>query len=167
MGPPPSTTPASVGHENTHCDCTHVAVPDTVPPTGGRQGVPHEPQFWLSLVRLKQPGSVGQTTVGDEHGAWHCEATQMSPVGHLFPQLPQLSSSVIVSASHPPPPPLLLPLLPPLLDESAWPPPPDSTEASPPLGGAPVPPLAQARKDATAAPPPRTTTAASVVTRER
>jgi hypothetical protein len=163
MGPPPSTTPASVGHVKMHCDPTHAAVPTTVPAAGGRHCVPHVPQFWLSFVRLKHPGSPAQTVVGDEHGSWHCEATQMSPVGHTWPQLPQLVSSVIVSASQEPPPPLLLPLL---LDESP-PPLPDSVEASLPLAGAPVPPLAQARKDTTAVAPPRRRTETSVAARER
>jgi hypothetical protein len=167
MGPPPSTTPASVGHVKTHCDAMQLAVPGTVPAAGGRHCVPHVTQFWLSLVRSKQPGSPGQDVFGATQGAWHCEATQMSPVVQMCPQPPQLVQSVCVSASQVPPPPLLLPLLPPLLDESACPPLPDSVDASSPLACGPVPPVAQATNDATATAPPRTRTETTVAARER
>jgi hypothetical protein len=151
---------------NWHCDWAHVAVPTTEPPAGGRHCAPHVPQLSMSSVRSKQPGSVGQATFGDVHGAWHCPALQMSPVMHMCPQLPQLVQSVCVLASHMLPPPLLLPL-PLLLDESARASLPDSTDASLPPDGAPVSPLAQARKDATAPPPPSKRTVTSVVVRER
>jgi hypothetical protein len=163
MGPPPSTTPASVGHVKTHSDWMHVAVACTVPATGGRHCAPHVPQFWLSLVRSKQPATPGHVTMGSVQGAWHCEAWQMSPVGHMWPQLPQFSQSVAVLA-----PQLLPPLLLPLLLPDELPLPlllPDSADASSPVAAG-VPPVAQARNDATAAPPARIRVENSVTVRD-
>jgi hypothetical protein len=89
MGPPPSGTPASVGHVKTHWEFTHVDVPCTLPPAGGRHCTPQVPQFSLLLVRSKQPTTPGHGTIGATQGAWHWPAWQLSPVAHACPQLPQ------------------------------------------------------------------------------
>jgi hypothetical protein len=114
MGPPPpSGTPASAGHEKSHCDAAHDGVPGTVPPAGGRHCFPHVPQLLRSLVRSKHPGVPWQTTFGAVQLSWHCPALQICPVAHWCPHAPQFVQSVDVLASQPPP---LLPLL--LEDES-------------------------------------------------